>query len=315
MSDTTIPTVTDADDLAVHVSGLESTWDSWRFVLFDAGRGIHGLVELEGAPTDECCSHTLVLWSGTRLLCHETGTGVPLDVDGSVRRAGPLALDCEQPNDRWRIAYRDDAAVVDLRWRGLAPAVRLGRTPALQVRHYEQSGALEGSIRVGDERISITGFAQRQRTWGARLWEATQHGWSSCVFFDETLHSHQSIITIGRRDTGWGHVYRGGQPASLTLIDVVLAQAYNDGPPTTGAVELEDVDGRMLNYSLAPGAALTELRPTGSRFAVRHMSFPRFTACDRSAIGYVDYWYTDRDLARPHLVVMDVAAEEVGAVR
>ena len=122
-------------------------------------------------------------------------------------------------------AFRENPVVrcrVALDYTGIAPMcggrpVRAdGREKAMDVEqsfakaHYEQHMAVRGKIIVGDEDYQIAGFGLRDKSWGARYWQAIRwYRWLP-ISFDAEFGMMISLIGDGTRTRQSGMVLRDG---------------------------------------------------------------------------------------------------------
>jgi hypothetical protein len=298
------------DDRAVHRGTSEQCWETWRYGVFAPDAGVTAVVKLQAGPRDGDASFSFSAFEGERALCMESGTALPFTEDGDARSVGPLSLRCVAPNETWQIDVASGEVEAHLTWRAMADPYAWPWPEWLDANHHEHGGTIEGTLRVGDRTIDIAGFAQRERTWGLTRSSISGHGWSSRVFFGPDLYTHQAIVTIGRRDYLFGYAHADGVTAGAHILDVTIANAHPGGPPLTGTAKLSDDAGRSFDYRYEGGAAVPSLSPSGGGFVARSYGFPRFTFGERSAIGQIDYWYTDQSLVRPHLAAMTVGDPE-----
>jgi len=76
--------------------------------------------------------------------------------------------------------------------------------------HYEQHMAVHGHIGVGDEEYEIAGFGLRDKSWGARYWQAIRwYRWLP-ISFDAEFGMMISLIGDGTRTRQSGMVLRDG---------------------------------------------------------------------------------------------------------
>ncbi len=122
-------------------------------------------------------------------------------------------------------AFRENPVVpcrIELEYTGIAPMcggrpVRAhGSEPAVNVEtsfakaHYEQHMEVSGRIAVGDEAYEIAGFGLRDKSWGARYWQAIRwYRWLP-ISFDAEFGMMISLIGDGTRTRQSGMVLREG---------------------------------------------------------------------------------------------------------
>ncbi len=121
-----------------------------------------------------------------------------------------------------RTAFRENptvACTVELDWRGTSPMfggrpVHADGTPVEQdaeksfaKAHYEQHGAVTGSLTIGDVGLALDGLGLRDKSWGPRYWQALSwYRWLPMVF-DEDFAMMLSIVS---RDAEGTQIRAGG---------------------------------------------------------------------------------------------------------
>lgn len=279
--------------------------DCWRFGLLDP-TGRQAVAELEGPSGDGEGHFSFSVWGDGRALCLDSGSA-PLEADGEVRRIGPLSVE-RLPGEAWRVAYDGQGAVAEINWSRLSDRHEWS-SPRRGDSQTEQSGLVEGLIRVGDDERPVAGFGQRVHSRGARRIELAEHGWLARVFHGDDFYSQHAIVTVGGRDRMFGYLCRDGVGAPLAAAEVAISHAYSGGPPLLASIELEDATGRRVAYDVAKGGSVVSaIEPAAAGFVTRHLSFPTFSADGVEGVGEIEHWFSDPDLVRPHLAMTAVAA-------
>ena len=114
-----------------------------------------------------------------------------------------------------RTAFRENPMVecsVHLEWAGVSPmyggkpvyedGTEIEQDPekSFAKAHYEQHGTMKGQIVVGDEAIAIDGLGLRDKSWGARYWQALYwYRWLPMVFSPDLA---MMLSVIGRDADG-----------------------------------------------------------------------------------------------------------------
>ncbi|MCB0976710.1 MAG: hypothetical protein KDB02_04560, partial [Acidimicrobiales bacterium] len=209
MSDPTIVTVLEPEDEYPHEPDEAKNYNESMYLNgFDAERGVGGWFRLgnrvnEGYAEMSVCTYLPAGRVGFTFARPEIDTNEKMDAGGltievvkpfehlTVRYRGKVCVldDPRQMADP-RTAFRNNPWVdceVDLDHRGVSPM--FGGKPqyadgteivqdaekSFSKAHYEQHCAVTGTIRVGDEVIDLDGLGLRDKSWGARHWQAI--GW------------------------------------------------------------------------------------------------------------------------------------------
>ncbi len=169
---------------------------------------------------------------------------------------------------------------LDLEWRTVG-----GVYPYKDLPRYEIPCQVSGTVRVGDETISIAGWGERDHSWGERDWWQISWLWSSGRLDDGTaFHGMQANIGFA---IGWPSfaVTPGGE---LTHLSGFAAQTdfAPDGFPSQSRLLLPGAPMRAVPLAFAPVAM------TSPDDHVSH--FPRalcqFTADDgRTGYGWTEW--------------------------
>src|SRR5438045_477004 len=81
---------------------------------------------------------------------------------------------------------------LDLEWVEAAPAQMSAGLP-----RYEQACTVQGEVLVGDERIQVDGFGERDHSWGHRDWWTMPWCWTAGRLGDGTaFHAFRPLIDI-----------------------------------------------------------------------------------------------------------------------
>jgi hypothetical protein len=93
---------------------------------------------------------------------------------------------------------------------------------------------VHGTIDVGQERIELDGFGQRDHSWGVRDWWGMEWVWSALHLGDGT-HLHAVDIRIpGAPPIGVGYIQTPGAPlVELEAVDARASFADNGLPVST----------------------------------------------------------------------------------
>ncbi|MCK9248391.1 MAG: phosphotransferase [Solirubrobacteraceae bacterium] len=188
---------------------------------------------------------------------------------------------CEVPLERYRVTVRgtarshDDPSAplrheegepveidIDLTWHTAGTPYRWRRGS-----RYEIPCRVTGTVRVGDEELTLEGPGQRDHSWGTRDWWAVDWMWSGLHLADGT-HTH--LVTVPRiPGQGMGYVQRDGELTEITVADSSY-ESRADGlteravldhgpglpkvtvePLAWGALRMDAPDGRVSHFPRA----------------------------------------------------------------
>jgi hypothetical protein len=242
----------DARDEGHHDPDAIELWnESWYFDFATPDGTLGGYVRVGLYPNLGTVWYWAYLVGDGRPLVAVRDHEVPLPKAGSLEvRAEGLWSDlvCETPLEHWSVnleafgvalddpadAYRGErgdrvAVGLDLEWVEAAPAQASVGLP-----RYEQACVVQGEILLGDERIQVDAFGERDHSWGPRDWWTMPWCW-----------------TAGRLDDGTAfHAFR-------PLVDIPYASGFvagADGDVKT--VEVFDVDTELGAEALPASATM-----------------------------------------------------------
>jgi hypothetical protein len=295
------PTVAPADE-GRHDPGGEPLWnESWYFDVADPGNGLGAYLRVGLYPNRGQTWFQLAVAGPDRPLTVVTDERAPLVGGDDLAMATDrwsVTLTAEEPLRRWRVQARATAhQLTDPRavYRGeTGPAVDVALdlvwTTAGQPYHYgvatryEVSCTVAGTVRVGDEELTVAATGQRDHSWGVRDWWAFGWCWSAGAFADGTAF-HLADIRLPGGSAGFGYSLgaRGLVPARRIVAD-----------------EEVDADGlpRRATIALDPGfsAELTPVAIAPLRFVAddgRESRFPRALCRYTRADGAVGWGWTE----------------------
>jgi len=291
-----------AADERSHPPGPEQLWgESWYFDFFAPDGSVGGWVRLGLYPNlGVAWYHAFVVGPG-RPVVAVTDLEVPLPLPPSleIRTHGLWAgHTCETPLDHWTVsteafglAVDDPAAMyaavpvgdqvpvgLDLEWETDGDPYHYGATT-----RYEIPCRVHGEVLVGDERVAIDGFGQRDHSWGVRDW--WQFGWCwTSGRLDDGTRFHGSDIRIPDLDVGFGYVQ---DAAGMVTTNHVNADERVDGEglPVEGRIDIGDL--ALTIEPVAFGPTLLTWEGKVSRFP---RAMCRFTAAGgRQGLGWAEW--------------------------
>jgi hypothetical protein len=182
--------------------------------------------------------------------------GVAIDDPADAYAADPAAI----RGDRTPVG-------VDLGWETDLPGGSGGFHYGVTTR-YEIPCRVTGEVLVGDRRIELDGWGQRDHSWGVRDWWADGWTWCSGRLEDgERFHA----VSVDGRDGGIGYRSKPIGPWEGLEAEYGIAGAHDPGPegiPTGGRLDIGDL---RLSYEPVGWAPVLLVHPDDGR----HSRFPR----------------------------------------
>jgi hypothetical protein len=178
-----------------HPVGEDRAWsESYYFNFYDPASGLGMFTRMGLRPNEGWCDglHAVYL-GGDRVAFTYSRENLPGMTDNL--QVGGLKLERLDPFKRWAVSYKGpaqdvpDAAVMITRrrerpegWFRPAELDMLVEFEALtephyagagQRGHFEQTGAVKGTIRVDDMAWDVSGWGVRDKSWGPRTWQSS----------------------------------------------------------------------------------------------------------------------------------------------
>jgi hypothetical protein len=154
-----------------------------------------------------------------------------------------------------------------------------------QTSRYEIPCRVSGTIRIGDEEIGFSGPGQRDHSWGARDWYATDWMWSAFHFEDGT-ETH-AVGVPAMPDFGVGYVQGDGE------ISEIESLAMKPVPTENGLTESDELvmQPQGLTIGVEPLAfGVVRFESDDGRVSHFPRSMCRVTADDgRSGLGWIEW--------------------------
>jgi hypothetical protein len=231
-------------DEGLHPPGAEELWnESYYFdgVSDDGTLGVYARVG-RLPNRDECLYTACICGPGRPTIMLVQTVSLPKADDS----AQEIAIDglratqrCEAPLERFRVTLEGmgeafDDASAPLRGEGGEP-VEIGfdlvfETDGVsfawrQATRYEIPCRVTGTVRVGDDEIAFAGPGQRDHSWGARDWWASDWMWSGLHLEDGT-HTH-AVGVPQLPGFGVGYVQREGEVLEISSVNATQEVADN----------------------------------------------------------------------------------------
>lgn len=328
----------DPTDELFHPVGDHGAWsESYYFNFVDPATGLGAFTRMGFRPNDGWADalHAVYLPGSQVAFTYGRRTDLTpetIDAMGDADPAvGDLRLGRGEPFERWTIGYDGPAAVLD------DPTVMLLPTrdrpegwstdqvldmavtfdalgPPHYARggsqgHFEQTGRVHGTVRVGAEQWDVDGYGVRDKSWGPRTWQAPSGsaakasqpaGVTSGLFLNWFSMNFGPDLALGGacgrtgdgafRGKGW--IQRDG--VTVDLDDVTMTTELDpDEPLLHRSVHLEATDATGAELSI-DGTVLS-ICPTkvprrdGVTFVNEGLA--RFETRDRVGYGIAEHWF------------------------
>lgn len=299
-----VPLRVDPADEGRHDPGTEQVWnESWYFdaVSDDGTLGVYVRVGL--VPNLARTVYTAYVVGADRRSVAVLDYAAPLPREGLAIQTGRFRseLVCEEPLRSFGVqlsgeghAFADPAAALrgeagdpvdvalDLRWETDGAPYQYRITT-----RYELPCRVSGTIRIGEELLTLQGPGQRDHSWGPRDWWAMDWTWVS-AHLDDGSHLQAIELRFPRLPSmGFGYEQHGD---ALTEIEAVSVDYAIGGDRLAGptAIEIAPTGTRVEAQPIAYGPLRIEA-PDG-----RVCEFPRAmarirTADGRAGLGWIEW--------------------------
>jgi hypothetical protein len=258
----------DPKDEGRHDPEPDPLWnESWYFDFATPDGSLGGYVRLGLYPNVGTVWYWAYLVGEGRPMVAVRDHDVPLPKGSGleVRSEGLWGeLVCETPNEHWSVnleafavalddpaeAYRGErgdrvALGLDLEWVEAAPAQM-----SLGVPRYEQACTVQGEVLVGNERISVDGFGERDHSWGRRDWWSMPWCWTAGRLGDGTaFHAFRPLLDVPFAS---GFVAPPGQDVRTAQSFTVDTELGDEGLPSSATMTLDDLQLSVTPTGFAP---------------------------------------------------------------
>lgn len=249
-------------DEGAHPSGADPLWqESLIFIWWDENAGIGGLQRVGHLPNLGTATYwnTLMTADGYRYRSdvHDLPL-LPQDRRSDGLTAGgqallPLAegggrVDFSDPDTELHLSYEDFFPMCEVWEHGTGGDVEAEMAAA----HYETSGRVHGSVRMGDRHYQIDGTFHRDHSWGPRDWEHLQgHRWIVGTAGPHFAFSAAVMLGTGNLVSG-GYVIRDGERFQAEAVDIVVAIEPDNVTARSATVTWELRNGDVVTIDCDP---------------------------------------------------------------
>jgi hypothetical protein len=242
-----------SEDERPHVPSERQDWrESYYFNFVDLTNGISGFTTVGLLPNLKKREFVFALFHDDKRETYliEPEGPIPENPARSLSD-GRLSFELIEPLKEWRIRFASQDLTADIRWTARFPAYHFGGGSGTSWSgHFEQSGHVNGVIKLpGGDRV-VRGLGQRDKSWGHRDWHI--ESWYA-------LHAQFNSLSIGlRRDVvgGIAHVSGGitsaDRHAAISRVD--LETEYSNAParmPVRGTTHVYGADGSHYTLRLS----------------------------------------------------------------
>jgi hypothetical protein len=288
----------EASDEGRHDAGSEQLWnESWYFDFATSDGSLGGYVRLglypnlgtvwywaylvgEGRPLVAVRDHEVPMPEGRNLEVRAEGLWGELVCETALEHwsvnleAFAVALD--DPADAYRGERGERVALgLDLEWVEAAPAQMSSGLP-----RYEQACVVQGEVLVGNERIQVDAFGERDHSWGHRDWWTMPWCWTAGRLGDGTaFHAFRPLVDIPFAS---GFVVDGSGQLETVDSFSVDTELGAEGLPSSATMDLG-----KLQLSVTPtGYAPVLLEAPDGRVSRFPRSLCRFDERDGDRTGW-----------------------------
>ncbi|MGQ9759296.1 MAG: DUF7065 domain-containing protein [Candidatus Methanomethylicaceae archaeon] len=294
--------IPEIQDDYIHIHSRDSSWrESYYFNFVDATNKVSGFSTIGLLPNANRREFVLALFHEEEQKIHFREVPGPFQADLSSLSDGALSYILVEPFKEWKIIFKDTDISANIRWKARFPPYMFGsgsRTSWSE--HFEQSGLVEGEITLNEGiKIQITGFGERDKSWGERNWHIDE--WFA-------LHAQFKTLSIGlRRDIVGGKTYVSGGVSSkkrcVPISHVDVEVGYIDKEiriPALAKTVIRDLEGRVftLYSSLISSnsfARFTRRFPGGMTELFEDMVFHECPELGETGTGLAEWLFTRRD--------------------
>jgi hypothetical protein len=173
----------------------------------------------------------------------------------------------------------------------LGPAIRkvkLIRTMS-GAQHYEHAGRISGTIKVDGEAHEISGYGQRDHSWGVRdMRVPNAWRWFSCQFEDDLCFNATEVKLLAFRVSG-GYIYHDGR--SEPLADWSIEAEMDESGRWAKAVSLSLISqsGNQFRIEGEATANIPVIVNTGGYVGMVNEARARFSWNGKTAYGISEF--------------------------
>jgi hypothetical protein len=242
----------DADELA-HPAGPDPSWqESWLVVAGDMQQDIGVFARIARYRASRTGDVALGLFDRDHRF-RTVLTGAPLSPDdGDGVAVGPCRV---RYDGALQLSFDDVDAALDLRFDDVTPRWRywdIAAEPELAARiaadHFQRSGRVTGTVRIGTSTHRFDGLGHRDHSWGPRAWSDVRTSRWFVGTDGAELSFTMALIGLGTDPVRTvGYVVRDGAPTRIASADVVVHLEVDGYTHRGGTARIGLADGTSLD--------------------------------------------------------------------
>lgn len=279
--------------------------ESWYFNFSDPVAGVWGLIRIGYRPSRNTADGLLLAMIDGKPEVLYAPVGRRLDspkvvIDAPrLVRTNALSCVCDEALGRWRISAKTSRLDFDVTFDAETPAHLFPSMDAKQASaasdHYEQSGRVRGTLRLGNDTRRLDGRGQRDHSWGPRDWSGVgEWTWLSGQFASGWCMNWWSV---GDGGTVTGFVGHADRTVAATGGSVTWIGDADGIHPDGADIVLELADGTQKYVRMHVHAAWP-LYKDGATI----MEFMCTYECEgEKGSGISEHLYKDPDALMTHL--------------
>lgn len=153
--------------------------------------------------------------------------------------------------------------------------------------HYEQVGIMEGEITIDSHAYHISGFSERDHSWGKRDWNAPSLWIYVTAHFDGDFAINIATMQIDSTRMDVGFIMDEGRNIPVKKIDEVTIS--EGGRQKSFTYIIEDVEGH--SYTITGEVIHTVLIPyeRNGKLSILNENLSRFTCMGKPGYGIAEY--------------------------
>ena len=153
--------------------------------------------------------------------------------------------------------------------------------------HYEQIGIVTGSFKVGTEKYTISGFSERDHSWGERDWNAPELWIYVTAHFDATFGLNIAKMRIKGHEIDVGFIMKGKE--NIPVEEIQESTVYYGNTQKEFVYEVWDRNGDF--YTLTGEVMKTVQIPykKGDSVSILNENLSTFECEGKKGFGIAEY--------------------------
>lgn len=294
-----MPSINKTDDYP-HSPEEKADWrESYYFNFVDAESKASGFTTIGLLPNLKRGEFIMALFYDDKQAIYYKEHALTTEQSPSLISDASLNYTLVEPMRKWEINAAYNGFKVHINWKARFPPFDFGQGSGTSWKgHFEQSGTVTSQAITPDGRkISINGYSQRDKSWGARDWHIEK--WFA-------LHAQFQTRAVGlRKDTVNGNSYVSGglstarKQATTSQIDLQIISS-NDEPktPNGASTTIRYADGNsetIISKLISPKSFVKFSRPfsNGATELFEGMALHECTETREKGTGLIEFLSTN----------------------